>query len=175
MACVCFKDHTKMEYQKIINLFGTTIDDIPRFITTKWVKVQDQLGTADDRYKSTKQIRLKTSTLRSDLCDSSYAYIVVKGDITLTKSNGRGIIDITNRSFTLKKNPPFTSCISKINDILIDTAEDLDNVMPMYILLEYCTNYRKTTGNLWDYYRDELITLLLMMMTLLPLVTMQTP
>ena len=28
--------------------------------------------------------------------------------------------------------------------------------MPMYNLLEYSKNYRKTTGSLWNYYRDEL-------------------
>ena len=38
----------------------------------------------------------------------------------------------------------------------IDNAEDLDVVMPMYNLLEYSKNYRKTTGTLWNYYRDEL-------------------
>ena len=27
--------------------------------------------------------------------------------------------------------------------------------MPMYNLLEYSKNYRKTTGSLWNYYRDE--------------------
>ena len=36
-----------------------------------------------------------------------------------------------------------------------DNAEDLDVVMPMYSLLEYSKNYRKTTGSLWNYYRDE--------------------
>ena len=40
--------------------------------------------------------------LRSDLCDFSDAYIVVKGDITLTKTNGRGIIDIRNRFLAFK-------------------------------------------------------------------------
>ena len=47
------------------------------------------------------------------------------------------------------------NCISKINGINIDNAEDLDVVMPMYNLLEYSKNYRKTTGSLWNYYRDE--------------------
>ena len=93
--------------------------------------------------------------LRSDLCDFSDAYIVVKGDITLTKTNGRGIIDIRNRFLAFKNNAPFTNCISKINNVLIDNAEDLDVVMPMYNLLEYSKNYRKTTGSLWNYYRDE--------------------
>ena len=37
----------------------------------------------------------------------------------------------------------------------IDNAKDLDVVMPMYNLLEYSKNYRKTTGSLWNYYRDE--------------------
>ena len=40
--------------------------------------------------------------------------------------------------------------------MLIDNAEDLDVVMPMYNLLQYSKNYRKTTGSLWNYYRDEL-------------------
>ena len=34
-------------------------------------------------------------------------------------------------------------------------AEDLDVVIPMYNLLEYSKNYKKTTGSLWNYYRDE--------------------
>ena len=54
-----------------------------------------------------------------------------------------------------KNNAPFINCISKINDIKLDNAEDLDVVMPMYNLLEYSKNYRKTTGSLWNYYRDE--------------------
>ena len=74
-----------MEYQKIINLLGTTLDEVPRFITKKWVEVHDQSGSADDRYKPNKQIRFKTSMLRSDLCDYSDAYIVVKGTITVTR------------------------------------------------------------------------------------------
>ena len=36
-----------------------------------------------------------------------------------------------------------------------DNAEDLDVVMPMYYFLEYSKNYRKTTGRLCNYYRDE--------------------
>ena len=37
----------------------------------------------------------------------------------------------------------------------MENAEHLDNVMPMYNLIEYSKNYRKTTGSLWNYYRDE--------------------
>ena len=54
-----------------------------------------------------------------------------------------------------KNNAPFINCILKINGIQIDNAEDLDIVMPMYNLLKYSKNYKKTTGGLWNYYRDE--------------------
>ena len=127
---------------------------MPRFITKKWIEVHDQSGNGENRYSPNKQIRFKTSMLRSDLCDFSDAYIVVKGTVTLTKTNGSGIVDIRNR-FLAFKNAPFTNCISNINNILIDNAEDLDVVIPMYNLLEYSKNYRKTTDSFWNYYRDE--------------------
>ena len=90
--------------------------------------------------------------LRSDLCDFNDAYIVVKGDITLegdTDANKR------NKNLAFKNNAPFINCISKIIRVKTDNAEDLDVVMPMSNLLEYIKNYRKTTGSLWNYYRDE--------------------
>ena len=73
-----------MEYQKIASFLGTTSANVPRFITKKWTEAYDQLGNAEDRYKPSKQIRFKTSMLRSDLCDFNDAYIVVKGTITVT-------------------------------------------------------------------------------------------
>ena len=130
-----------MEYQKITNLFGTTSNEMPRFITKKWVEVHDQSGDANDRYKPNKPIRFKTSMLRSDLCDFSDVYIVVKGDTTFTKAANRYFIDLRNRFLAFKNNAPFTNCISKINNILIDNAEDLDIVMSMYNLLQYGKNY----------------------------------
>ena len=89
--------------------------------------------------------------LRSDLPDFSDAYIVVKGVITVTSpNNAKG-----NKSVTSKNNALFINCISKINGIKIDNAEDLDVVVPMYNLLEYSKNYEKTTESLWNYYRDQ--------------------
>ena len=151
MTWNCFRHYVKIEHQKITNLLGTTPDRVPRFITKKWVEVHDQSGSADNRYKPSKQIRFKAIMLESDLCDFSDTYIVVKGDITLTKTEERGFTDIRNRFLAFKNNTPFTNCISKINNILIDNAEDLDIVMPMYSLLAYSKNDRKTTGSLWNY------------------------
>ena len=75
-------------------MLDTTSDNIPRFITKKWVEVYDQSGSAEDRYKPSKQIRFKTSMLRSDLCDFSDAYIIVKGKLLLVLILGRIIIII---------------------------------------------------------------------------------
>ena len=90
--------------------------------------------------------------LRSDLCDYSDAYIVVKGTITL---DGAANANKINKGTAFENNAAFISCISKINNTLTENAEDLDLVIPMYNLLEYSKNYRKTTGDLWNYYRDE--------------------
>ena len=62
---------------------------------------------------------------------------------------------LKNKSVVFKNNAPFINCISEINGVKIDNAEDLDVVMLMYNLLEYSKNYRKTTGSLPNYYRDE--------------------
>ena len=130
-----FQYHIKMEHQKITNFLGNISDKVPRFITKKWIEVHDQSG---ETYNTNNQIRFKTSMLRSDLCDYSDAYIVVKGKTTVTNPNN----DACDKKLALKNNAPFLSCISKMNT-LIDDAEDLDIVMPMYNLLEYSKNYRK--------------------------------
>ena len=132
-------------------MLGTTLDEVLRLITKKWVKVHDQSGSTDDRYKPSKQIRFRTSLLRLDLCDYSDAYVVVKGKITVTRP---GSI-MYDKKLALENNTPFTSCISKINNTLIRNAEDLDILMSMYNFLEYSKNYSKTTGSFWNYYRDE--------------------
>ena len=120
-----------MEFQKIINLLDTTFDnkDLPRFVTKKWIEIYDQ---SEKNYSINKEIRIKTSMLRSDLCNFSDAYIIVKGDITATNPNNAK----RNKAVVFKNNATFINCISKINGIKIDSAEDLDVVMPMYNLLE---------------------------------------
>ena len=85
--------------------------------------------------------------LRSDLCDYSNAYIVVKGNITVTNPDNTK----RNKEVAFENNAPFINCISKIDGEKIDNTEDLDVLMLMYNLLEYNKNYRKTTGNLWSY------------------------
>ena len=119
-------------------------------------------------YNPNKEIRIKTSMLRSALCDFNDAYNVVKGNIAVNKktftaddfdepNNTAAIVTATNnannnsfdrKKLVFKNNAPFFNCSSKINGVKIDNAEDLDVVMPMYNLLEYSKNYKKTTGSL---------------------------
>ena len=130
-----------MEYEKINNLLlseDNESEKLSKFVTREYVRVNSLSNT----YNENKSIRFKTPMLRSNLCDYSDAYILVK--------------DKRNRPVILKNNAPFVSCITIINAELIEDADDLDIVMSMYNLLEYSKNYRKTIGSLYNYYRDEL-------------------
>ena len=138
-----------MEFTKISNLLGPAHDEVPRFITKRRIEVQSQSGST---FNASKPIRFKTSMLRSDLYDYSDAYVWVKGRITVTDPNNNANFD---RRLTLKNNAPFISCTLKINGELVQNAEDLDIVIPMYNLLEYSKSYLKTSGSLFNYYRDE--------------------
>ena len=73
-----------MEFQKILNFLDITSDnkDLPKFVTKKWIEVYDQ---SDENYNPNKEIRIKTSMLRTDLCDYSDAYIIVKENISVVK------------------------------------------------------------------------------------------
>ena len=137
-----------MEFKKFANFLDTNSDD-KDLTTKKWMELYDQ---SEKNYSPNKEIRIKTSMLRSNLSDFGDAYIVVEGTITLEGDNDA---NKQNKNLAFKNNAPFINCISKINGVKIDNAEDLDVVMPMYNLLEYSKNYRKTTGSLWNYYRDE--------------------
>ena len=96
--------------------------------------------------------------LKSSLCDYSDAYILVKGKITIAGAGNDAAArqaDERNKGVIFKNCAPFINCISEINNKQIDNAKDIDIVMPMYNLIEYSDNYVKTTGSLWQYFRDE--------------------
>ena len=139
-----------MKFLKNLNLFDTIFGDkyLQRFVTKKWIEVYDQL---EKNYNVNKEIRIKAPMLRSDFCDLSDAYIVVKGIIAVTNPDNAK----RNKAVAFKNNAPVINCFSKINGVQIDNEEDLDVVIPMYNLLEYRKNYRKTARSLWMYYRDE--------------------
>ena len=146
-----------MEYDKINNLLlseDSESEQLSKFVIREYVRV----NSLSNAYNENKSIRFKTPMLRSDLCDYSDAYILVKGIIMVSGVVKGAENDIArrNRPLILKNNAPFVSCITRINGELIEDVDDLDIVMPMYNLLEYSKNYRKTIGSLYNYYRDEL-------------------
>ena len=142
-----------MEYDKINNLLGSESENLSKSVTGYYVRVNSLSNTYDEN----KSIRFKPPMLRSDLCDYADAYILVNGIITVTADAGvNNIRDKRNKPVILKNNAPFVSCITRINGELIEDADDLDIVIPMYNILEYSKNYRKTIGSFYNYYRHEL-------------------
>ena len=148
-----------MEYQKIANLLDNEValsasNKPSKFRTRNWVEINDDIRGA---YSPNKQIRFKTSMLRSSLCDYSDAYILVKGNITVNNTAATGAAaNNTNKKIIFKNCAPFTNCISKINNSKVDNAKDIDIVMSMYNLIEYNDNYSKTSRSLWQYCKDIL-------------------
>lgn len=90
--------------------------------------------------------------LRSRFCDYSNAYIDVKRTININTGLNN---DMPQNDVSLISDAPFRSCITKINNILIHNAEDLDLAMPVYNLLECGDNCSMMSGSLWNYYRGK--------------------
>ena len=126
-----------MEYQKIISLLDNTPNQPSKFRTKNWVEMNDD---SHGTYNTNRQIKFKTSVLKSSLCDYSDAYILAKGTISVASMADTEVI--------FKNCVSFTDCISEINNTKRDNAEDTDVVMPMYNLIEYRYNYSKTPGSL---------------------------
>ena len=136
-------------------MLDNTPDQLSKFRTKNWIEINDQsrggYGTGSD-------IRFKTAMLKSSLCDYGDAYILVKGTITITGAGDDAAArqaDERDKGVIFKNCAPFINCKTEINNTEIDNAEDIDTVMPMYNLIEYSDNYLKTSGILWQYYKDK--------------------
>ena len=95
-----------------------------------------------------KTIKFETKVIKSNLCDYSEAYILVKGDITTTGGNPDNNVGFENCA-------PFTKCITHINDDNVDSADNLDIIIAMHNLAEHSDNYSDTSWSLWQFKRDE--------------------
>ena len=120
-----------MEHQKIANLSDSASNQPSTFRTRNWVEVNDELK---ESYKPSRDTKFKTTMLRSNLCDYVHAYILVKGDAAKQ-------LDGRNKGVIFKNCPPFTKCISRINNIEIANAQDIDIVTQVHNLIEYSNNY----------------------------------
>ena len=142
-----------MENQKIINLLNKDDIDSKHFATKKWYIINDENNTnygvnKDTGENSPDTIKYDTRVLKPNLCDYAEAYILVDATIRAAAVN-------SNTRLALKNCAPFTKCNLEINDEHVDTAENLDIVMPMYNLIEYSDNYQDSSATLYQYKRDE--------------------
>ena len=104
-----------MEYQKIINLLDDTTNQQSKFRTKNWVEINyESWGeyNSSNNENSNISIKFKTSMIKSNLCDYSDAYILVKGTITIPNTTAQGTsVNNTNKKVVFKNCAPFTSCI----------------------------------------------------------------
>ena len=93
--------------------------------------------------------------LKSSLCDFNDSYILFKGyiEVNITTVDDAAANN-TNKKLIFKDCSPFTDCTRQINNTKVDNAKDINIVMPMYNLIEYCDNYSKTYRRLWQYCKD---------------------
>ena len=142
-----------MENQKIMNLLDKIDTDFKHFATKKCYIINDENNTNYDVNKDTgannpDTIKYDTRVLKPNLCDYAEAYILIDGTIRAAAANA-------NTRLALKNCAPFTKFNLEINDEHIDTAENLDIVMPMYNLIEYSDNYQDSSATRYQYKQDE--------------------
>ena len=139
-----------MENQKVINLLDKIDTDSKHFATKKWYIIHNTSYSVgkDTGANNPDTIKYDTRVLKPNLCDYAGAYILVDSTIRATNA-------VNDTRLALKNCAPFTKCNLEINDEHVDTAENLDIVMPMYNLIEYSDNYQDSSATLYQYKRDE--------------------
>ena len=142
-----------MENQKIINLLDKDDTNSKHFATKKWYIINDENNTNYGVNKDTGAdnpdiIKYDTRVLKPNFCDYAETYILVDGTIRATNA-------VNATRLALKNCAPFTKWNLEINYEHVDTAENLDIVMPMYNLIEYSDNYQDSSATLYQYKRDE--------------------
>ena len=95
---------------------------------------------------------------------------------TITVANFASAVADANKTsgkVIFKNCAPFTNCISEISNAQVNNVKDLDILMPMYNLIEYCNNYSKTSGSFYQYCSIEPSLIMVLLLTLL-LIILQT-
>ena len=148
-----------METQKFVNLWNGSDSENSRFATKKWYIIDSE---ANGNYSKDHTIKFLTSSLESNLCVYSDAYILVTGNITVTRTIARNPVQSKQAldaatQVVFKNCAPFENSRTEINDTFVGYADFINTAMPMYNLIEYSDNYSDTSGSLWDFKRDEIV------------------
>ena len=153
-----------METQKIVNLLNGSDNENSKFATKKWYVIDSE---SKGNYSHENPIKFLTSSLESSLCDYSDAYVLVAGNIAVTRAiavpagSPVGTQPQRKQPFTaatqveFKNCAPFEKCSTEIDGTLVDEANVIDTTMPMYNLIEYSCIYSDTSGCLWGFKREE--------------------
>ena len=107
-------------------------------------------------YSHQDPINVLAKSIESSLFDYSDAYILVTGNITVTRTVAveKPLAAATQVAF--KSCAPFKDCRTEINHTFVDYADFINITVPMYNLIEYCDNYSDSSGSLWGFKRDEI-------------------
>ena len=140
-----------MEDKKIINLLDNAPNQPSKFRTKNWVELNDESRVT---YPIDSHIKFKTIMLKSSLCNYGHPFLLVKGRTTVNNKGTAAAPTNSNKKVIFKNCTQFTDCIFEIKNTQVDNAKQIDIVMPMHNLIEYSNNYSKTSGCLWQNYKD---------------------
>ena len=141
-----------MEYQKIKKRLEDTANQSFNFRTRNLVEVSDE---SKGRYDKS-NIRFEKSIISSNLCDYSNACILAKGAVAVPNMAAEDLaVNNINKKVIFKSYPPFTDCITEINNTPVDNAQKINAVMCMYNLIQYSDACFKTLEILWQFYRHK--------------------
>ena len=146
-----------METQKIVNLLNGSDNENSKFATKKWYVIDSE---SKGNYSHHDPIKFLTKSIESS--DYSDAYILVTGNITVTRTIAAAAGGDPQRKQPLnaatqvifKNCAPFEKCSTEIDGTLVDEANFINNTMPMYNLIKYSENYSDTSGSLWSFKRE---------------------
>ena len=148
-----------METQKISNLLNSSENEFLKFETEKWYVIDSE---SNGSYSHHDSIKFLTKSIESSLCDYSDAYILVTGNIAVTRTIGSNLVanppipnnekqPLTEATQVVFENcAPFEKCSTEIEGTLVDEANFINITMPTYNLIEYSDNYSDTSESLWS-------------------------
>ena len=155
-----------MKTQKIVNLLNGSDNEYAKFGTEKCYVIDSE---SKGNYSHHDEKKFLTKSVESSLWDCSDAYILVTGNIAVTRTiavpagstagtEPEGKQPLTAATKLVFKNcAPFEKCSTEIDGTLVDEANFIKITMPMYNLIEYSDNYSDTSESLWDFKRDEIV------------------
>ena len=147
-----------METQKIVNLLNGSDNEYEKFATKKWYVIE---SNSKSNYSEHEPIKRLTKSLESSLCDYSDGYILITGNIIVTRTiagnpvRRKQVLNATAQ-VVFKNCVPFKKGSTEINGILVDEADFINITIPMYNLIEYSNSCSDTSGSLWDFKRDKI-------------------